>query len=147
MQAIVTRSSAAAIVTAQPIGLRLCGIVEDPPRPSPVGSDASATSFCMSRLTSRAILPREPVNFASSIRAALIAAIGFELFKLVASIYLKSVLRSPAGATFGPVLGLMVLQLLGDETLAARWRDIPDALADLLLPGLLPEAPKGDNER
>jgi membrane protein len=53
-------------------------------------------------------LPREPVNYASSIRAALIAAIGFELFKLVASIYLKSVLRSPAGATFGPVLGLMV---------------------------------------
>ncbi len=53
-------------------------------------------------------LPREPVGFASSFRAALIAAIGFELFKLVASIYLKSVLRSPAGATFGPVLGLMV---------------------------------------
>jgi membrane protein len=53
-------------------------------------------------------LPREPVSFASSIQAALIAAIGFELFKLVGSIYLKSVLHSPAGATFGPVLGLMV---------------------------------------
>jgi membrane protein len=53
-------------------------------------------------------LPREPIGFASSFRAALIAAIGFELFKLVASIYLKAVLRSPAGATFGPVLGLMV---------------------------------------
>jgi membrane protein len=53
-------------------------------------------------------LPREPVSFASSIRAALIAAVGFELFKLVGSIYLKSVLHSPAGATFGPVLGLMV---------------------------------------
>jgi membrane protein len=53
-------------------------------------------------------LPREPVSFASSIRAALLAAIAFELFKLVASIYLKSVLHSPAGAAFGPVLGLMV---------------------------------------
>jgi membrane protein len=53
-------------------------------------------------------LPREPVDYASAIRAALMAAIGFEVFKLVASIYLKSVLRSPAGATFGPVLGLMV---------------------------------------
>ena len=53
-------------------------------------------------------LPREPISFANSFRAALIAAIGFELFKLVASIYLKAVLRSPAGATFGPVLGLMV---------------------------------------
>jgi AcrR family transcriptional regulator len=38
----------------------------------------------------------------------------------------------------GSVLGLMVLQLLGDETLAARWRDLPEALADLLLPGLAP---------
>ncbi len=43
----------------------------------------------------------------------------------------------------GSVLGLMVLQLLGDETLAARWREIPDAIADLLLPGLTltPPAP------
>ncbi len=39
----------------------------------------------------------------------------------------------------GSLLGLMVLQLLGDETLAARWQEITDALADLLLPGLLPE--------
>src|SRR5215469_11985094 len=38
----------------------------------------------------------------------------------------------------GSVLGLMVLQLLGDETLAARWQAIPDALADLLLSGLTP---------
>jgi AcrR family transcriptional regulator len=45
-------------------------------------------------------------------------------------------------ALAGSLLGLMVLQLLGDETLAARWQEIPDALADLLLSGLLPEAPK-----
>jgi AcrR family transcriptional regulator len=38
----------------------------------------------------------------------------------------------------GSVLGLTVLQLLGDETLAACWRELPDALADLLLPGLTP---------
>jgi AcrR family transcriptional regulator len=44
----------------------------------------------------------------------------------------------------GSVLGLMVLQLLGDQTLAARWQEIPDALADLLLPGLMPEAQKDD---
>jgi TetR/AcrR family fatty acid metabolism transcriptional regulator len=41
----------------------------------------------------------------------------------------------------GSVLGLMVLQLLGDETLAARWQDVPDAIADLLLPGLGLDAP------
>jgi membrane protein len=68
-------------------------------------------------------LPREPVNFASSIRAAFLAAIGFELFKLVASIYLKSVLRSPAGATFGPVLGLMVFAYITARLLlfATAW--------------------------
>ena len=53
-------------------------------------------------------LPRESVSFASSARAGLIAAVGFEVFKQVASIYLRSVLTGPAGATFGPVLGLMV---------------------------------------
>ena len=53
-------------------------------------------------------LPREPVPFRRSIRAGLLAAVGFEIFKQVASIYLQSVLNGPAGATFGPVLGLMV---------------------------------------
>lgn len=53
-------------------------------------------------------LPREKVRFVDSMRAGLIAAIGFEVFKQVASIYLRTVLHSPAGAAFGPVLGLMV---------------------------------------
>ena len=53
-------------------------------------------------------LPRESVSFRSSVRAGLIAAVGFEIFKQVASIYLKAVIQGPAGATFGPVLGLMV---------------------------------------
>jgi membrane protein len=68
-------------------------------------------------------LPREPVDYKASIRAALIAAIGFELFKLVASIYLRSVLHSPAGATFGPVLGLMVFVYITARLLlfAAAW--------------------------
>jgi membrane protein len=68
-------------------------------------------------------LPREPVSLASSVRAALIAAIGFEVFKLGASIYLKSVLHSPAGATFGPVLGLMVFAYISARLLlfATAW--------------------------
>lgn len=53
-------------------------------------------------------LPREKVDLVASMRAGLIAAVGFELFKQVASIYLRAVSRSPAGVTFGPVLGLMV---------------------------------------
>lgn len=45
----------------------------------------------------------------------------------------------------GSVLGVMVLQLLGDETLAVRWQEIPDVLAGLLLAGLLAETPKGED--
>src|SRR6201991_3399042 len=41
-------------------------------------------------------------------RAGLLAAVAFEVFKLVASIYLRSVLTRPAGGAFGPVLGLIV---------------------------------------
>jgi membrane protein len=53
-------------------------------------------------------LPRESVSLRSAARAGLLAAVAFEVFKQVASIYLSSVLRGPAGATFGPILGLMV---------------------------------------
>ena len=35
--------------------------------------------------------------------------------------------------------------LLGDVTLAARWREIPDAVADLLLPGLTSPTPTRDD--
>ncbi len=53
-------------------------------------------------------LPRESISFASAVRAGLTTAVAFELFKQIASIYLRSVLKSPAAATFGPVLGFMV---------------------------------------
>lgn len=53
-------------------------------------------------------LPRESVSLRSAARAGLLAAVAFEIFKRVAAIYLSSVLGSPAGSTFGPVLGLMV---------------------------------------
>ena len=53
-------------------------------------------------------LPRESVSLRSAAKAGLLAAVAFEIFKQVASIYLRSVVTGPAGATFGPVLGLMV---------------------------------------
>ncbi len=53
-------------------------------------------------------LPRQPVTLVSAGQAALIAAIAFEVWKQVASYYLKHVLTSPAGVAFGPILGLMV---------------------------------------
>ncbi len=57
-------------------------------------------------------LPREPVTVKSAAKAALLAAVAFELFKFVATIYLQIVLRSPAGATFGSIIGLMVFSYI-----------------------------------
>ncbi|MGI9063180.1 MAG: inner membrane protein YhjD [Pseudonocardiaceae bacterium] len=53
-------------------------------------------------------LPRKPVTLRSAMRAALFAAVGFEVLKQVFTIYLRSVTNSPAGQLFGPVIGLMV---------------------------------------
>ncbi|MFF0817525.1 inner membrane protein YhjD [Rhodococcus sp. NPDC003318] len=53
-------------------------------------------------------LPREPVTLRSAARAALIAAVGFEVFKRVGVIYLQAVTNGPAGSTFGPIIGLLV---------------------------------------
>jgi membrane protein len=92
-------------------------------------------------------LPREPVSFASSIRAALIAAIGFELFKLVASIYLKSVLHSPAGATFGPVLGLMVFAYITARLLLFATAWAATSTENLLAAPVEPPEPKAITTR
>lgn len=53
-------------------------------------------------------LPRQSVTLPSAGKAALMAAIAFEIWKQVASFYLKKVLTGPAGVTFGPIIGLMV---------------------------------------
>lgn len=77
-------------------------------------------------------LPRESVSLRSSMRAGLLAAVAFEIFKQVASIYLKSVVTGPAGATFGPVLGLMVFAYVTARLIlfATAWAATsPDNLA------------------
>ena len=53
-------------------------------------------------------LPRRPLPVKRCARAGLMAAVGFEVFKQVASVYLRLVMHGPAGTTFGPVLGLLV---------------------------------------
>lgn len=53
-------------------------------------------------------LPREPVAFRSALKAGLLGAIVFEIFKQVAAIYLSAVTSGPAGAAFGPIVGLLV---------------------------------------
>lgn len=68
-------------------------------------------------------LPRTTVSLRSSVRAGLLAAIGFEIFKQVGSVYLASVTTGPAGATFGPVLGLMVFAYITSRLIlfATAW--------------------------
>jgi membrane protein len=53
-------------------------------------------------------LPRQRVGARSAVRGALFLAIGFEILKQVATIYLGIVSGSPTGALFGPVIGLLV---------------------------------------
>jgi membrane protein len=79
-------------------------------------------------------LPHAPLPLKRCARAGLIAALGFEIFKQVASIYLRAVMHGPAGTTFGPLLGLLVFAYVtarlilfatawaatqGDDTLSA----------------------------
>lgn len=53
-------------------------------------------------------LPRESLSIRSAARAGLMAAVGFEVFKQLGSVYLRTVMHGPAGSTFGPVIGLLV---------------------------------------
>jgi membrane protein len=53
-------------------------------------------------------LPRIPLPYRNAVKAGLLTAVVFEVFKLIATFYLKTVLSGPAGATFGPIIGIMV---------------------------------------
>jgi membrane protein len=77
-------------------------------------------------------LPHDPVPLRRCAGAGLLAAVGFEVLKQVGSIYLQTVLRGPAGAVFGPVLGLMVFayvtaRLVLFATAWAAEREVPSS--------------------
>lgn len=57
-------------------------------------------------------LPRGKVPVKSAAKAAVIGAIGFELIKQLGSVFFSSAVKNPAGATFGPIIGVMVLLYL-----------------------------------
>ena len=54
-------------------------------------------------------LPRGKVPVKSGAQAALIGAVAFEVFKQLGSMFFSNALKNPAGATFGPIIGVMVL--------------------------------------
>ena len=53
-------------------------------------------------------LPRQAVGWRSALRGAFAAAIGFEVLKQAATIFLSFVTRSPTSAAFGSVIGVLV---------------------------------------
>jgi membrane protein len=53
-------------------------------------------------------LPRVSVPFPIVLRGALLAAIGFEVLKLIGTTYIAAVNRSPAAGAFGSVIGILV---------------------------------------
>ncbi|MGC4934130.1 YhjD/YihY/BrkB family envelope integrity protein [Gordonia sp. DT30] len=74
-------------------------------------------TFILSRL------PLVPLPFRNTLKAGLITAIAFEIVKSVGGIYLRSVLSSPAGIAFGPILGVMVFAYLASRIIlyATAW--------------------------
>lgn len=74
-------------------------------------------SFVFSRL------PLVPLPFRNALKAGLVTAIAFEIVKTLGGIYLKSVLGSPAGVAFGPILGIMVFAYLASRIVlyACAW--------------------------
>ncbi|MBC2682153.1 inner membrane protein YhjD [Corynebacterium sp. 4HC-13] len=55
------------------------------------------------------MLPRTKTHRPSVFRAAIIGAIAFEIFKQFATMFFSNALSNPAAATFGPIIGVMVL--------------------------------------
>jgi membrane protein len=53
-------------------------------------------------------LPRERVSLRSAAKGAVVAAVGFEILKQIASILLTSATKSPTAALFGSVIGILV---------------------------------------
>lgn len=54
-------------------------------------------------------LPRTRVPLKSAAKGAVLGAVAFEIFKQLGSLFFSNALQNPAGATFGPIIGLMVL--------------------------------------
>ena len=120
-----------------------------------LGALLRAASLVMSLLVSWLLfswmiarLPRESLSLARSLRAGLIAAVGFEVFKQLGSVYLQSVVDGPAGATFGPVLGLMVFAYITARLilLATAWAAVSEEKAagdSVPAPATPPPVPAG----
>ncbi|OQQ22029.1 inner membrane protein YhjD [Prescottella equi] len=109
-----------------------------------VGVLLRITSLAISVLATWALLswviarmPREAVTLRSAGRAAFAAAIVFEIFRQVGAIYLEAVSQGPAGAAFGPIIGLLVFANLSARLIlfATAWAaTVRENLANAYVP-------------
>jgi len=53
-------------------------------------------------------LPRQKLPFRAVLRGAMFGAVGFEILKVIGTVYIPRVASSPAAGVFGAVLGLLV---------------------------------------
>lgn len=86
-----------------------------------------------------AYLPRVKTPRKSVFQSAIIGAVGFEIFKQFATMFFSNALSNPAGAAFGPIIGVMVLMYFIWRILlyCSAWAaTTPESLANLA-----PEAP------
>lgn len=79
-------------------------------------------------------LPRTKTHRKSVLKAAVIGAIAFEIFKQFATVFFSNALNNPAGAAFGPIIGVMVLMYFVWRILlyCSAWAaTTPESLAEL----------------
>nr|WP_246372256.1 YhjD/YihY/BrkB family envelope integrity protein [Gordonia humi] len=69
-----------------------------------------ATWLLFSVVLSR--MPMQTIPIRVVMPAAVVVAVFFEILKSLGAVYLRSVLSSPAGAAFGPIIGVMVFAYL-----------------------------------
>ena len=76
-------------------------------------------------------LPRIPLPYRNAVKAGLLTAVVFEVFKFIATFYLKGVTSGPAGATFGPIIGIMVFAFFTTRIIlfATAWAATDEANA------------------
>lgn len=86
-------------------------------------------------------LPRTKVPKKSGLQAAALGAVAFEVIKQLGSVFASNALDNPAGAAFGPIIGLMIMMYLIWRVVlyVSAWAaTTPESLAQVRLPAPTP---------
>lgn len=86
-------------------------------------------------------LPRQRVTLRSAARGALLAAVGFEVLKQLATVLLRSATHSPTAAVFGSIIGLLVFSNLVSRLLLLATAWTATATENLVAPPVVTPAP------